>query len=52
MLVLQSCTNDKELDNENPAKPNMPFLYLLSSMIFIEHHSYNVNTHIKKFIPS
>jgi hypothetical protein len=47
MLVLQNHMNEKKLDNENPTKPTMPFLYLLSSMIFVEH-SYNVDKLISK----
>jgi hypothetical protein len=38
----------KKLDNKNPTRPIMPFFYLLLSMIFVEHHSYNVDKPISK----
>lgn len=48
MLVLQNHTNEKKPNNENPTKLTMSFLYLLLSMIFVEHHSYNVDKPISK----
>jgi hypothetical protein len=48
MPVLQNHTNEKIFDNENLTRPTMPFLYLLSFMIFVEHHSYNVDKPISE----